>query len=280
MAVNKNSSPRTWTWLIMLFAALLIGALALAAACGGDDDDSGDDGDDASPTATEPADDGDEPTDEPTDEPDDGDDGDDGDDAAQRLGEIADNYETFQGYVRYDVSGQELGLSTMAFYQDGDNSRFDIESDEGSVIIINTPDASYLCAEDQCIQYPVGDAGGAFGESFTDLVDADTIESEFVEEDFDYEVSSDNIAGLDATCFTASGDLDEDQPGDETGEVCFSDEGSLLLRISSESGEGTYTMEATEASTSVPGGSFDPPFDVIDFSDLGDLEGLEDLFDN
>lgn len=270
MSANGNTPARTWTWLWMALAALLIGALALAAACSGDDDDDGNGGDDdggSSPTATQPA--GDDGGDD-----DGGDDGgDDADDIVAELSNITSDYEAFEGYVKYSVSGDlGTGLTSMSIYQEGDNSRFDIESSEGDIILINTSDATYFCSEDQCIKYELGDdTATGFTEGFTDLVDADTVEEDFVDApNVDYDIFDDNIAGLDATCFSTTGDLDEDVPGDEVGEVCFSNDGALMLRISTTSDEGTYSMEATEASTDVPGGSFDPPFEVIDFGGLFD----------
>jgi outer membrane lipoprotein-sorting protein len=272
MSLQANSSTkRSWSW--MALAAFLISVLAFAAACGGDDDGGdGDDGGDA--TATERAGTGD----------DGGDDDDtgngDGGDASQDLSVLAADYETFEGYITYEVSGgAAAGLSTMTIYQDGENSRFDIESDDGSIILISTSDGTFFCTEDQCIKYALGDDTAiGFTQGFTDLVAPDTIESDFVDApNVDYDVSSETIGGLDATCFSASGEFDDSQSGDETSEVCFSNNGALLLRISSTSGEGTYTMEAVEADTSVPSGSFDPPYDVVDLGDLGDLG---DLFDD
>ena len=244
--------------------------LVVASACGGDDDD--DDGGDNEATATKSADGGDDAGEE-TPSDDGGDDGgDDSSDAAGQLAALAGEYEKFEGYVKYEARdfGGDAGFSSMAIYQKGDSSRIDIESADGNVILINTPDATYMCTANQCSKFPVGEDTGGFADAFAGLIDPSTIESEFGDlgDDVEIDVSSEEIAGVDATCFSASGDLDEDTPGDEAGEVCFT-EGGLLLRITFDSAGESGTLEATEADNEVPDDAFEPPFEVIDLSDLG-----------
>ena len=64
-----------------------------------------------------------------------------------------------------------------------------------------------------------------------------------------------------------TGDLDTETPGDESGQVCYAD-GGLLLRISS-TGDAGGSFEATEAGTEVSDADFEPPFEVIDLSSIG-----------
>ena len=253
-------------WLLVLLALTAALFLVVGSACGGDDDD--DDSGGNSPTATDSADGGDDGGDEtPTDSDSDGN----GGDAADQLAAFAGEYEQFNGYVKYGASNfsSDDSLSSMALYQKGDKSRIDIESADGSVTLIETPDASYVCSEGQCIQYPAGDTGGV-GDIFTAFLDPAAIQSGFLDvaDDVDFDVSKKKIAGIDATCFSASGDLDPDTPGDEQGEVCFA-EGGLLLRLTFVGGGESGTFEAVEADSDVPDDAFDPPFDVIDLSDLG-----------
>lgn len=244
---GSPSRPRIH-WILVLLALAAALFVVVASACGGDDDD--DDGDGNEPTATESsggAGGGGEET--PTNGGDDDDAGD--------LAALTGDYEDFEGYVKYTASdfSADESLTSMAIYQKGDSSRIDIESSEGLVTIIETPDASYVCSENQCLKYPAGDTGGV-GDLFTSFVDPDTIEGQFGAGDYD--VSKEEIAGLEATCFSASNN-----------EVCFA-EGGLLLRVSvGDDTGGTGALEAVEADTDLPDDAFEPPFDVIDLSNLG-----------
>ncbi|HET9475910.1 MAG TPA: hypothetical protein VFP63_00315 [Dehalococcoidia bacterium] len=230
---DHATQPRV-RWLLALLALAAALFLVVASACGGDDDD--DDGGDSEPTATEST--------------DGGDDG--GDDGSDDFDSLSGDYEKFEGYVKYeahDFSADDT-LESMAIYQEGDKSRVDISSSEGLVTIIDTPDASYVCSENQCLKYPAGNTGGV-GSLFTSFIDPTTIEDQFG--NADYDESEEEIAGLSAKCFSA-----------QNGEVCFG-EGGLLLRTSSDEG----TLEAVEADTDIPDDAFEPPFDVIDLGDLG-----------
>ena len=253
--MTDSASQSRAKWLLLLLALTAALFLVVASACGGDDDD--DDGGDNEATATESADGGDDGGDdagEETPSNDGGDDGGDSSDAAGQLAALAGEYETFEGYVKYEARDfGDAGFSSMAIYQKGTSSRFDIESADGNVIMITTPDATYMCTENQCTKFPAGDDAGGFADAFTGLIDPSLIESEFGDlgDDVDINVSSEEIAGVDATCFSASGDLDPDTAGDEAGEVCFA-EGGLLLRITFDSADESGTLEATEADIGRP----------------------------
>ena len=270
--MTDSASKSRAKWLLLLLALTAALFLVVASACGGDDDDD-DGGDNGTATPTrEGADNSDDGGDnEPTATRSGSDGGGDSSDAAGQLAALAGEYETFEGYVKYEARDfGDAGFSSMAIYQKGDSSRIDIESADGNVILINTPDATYMCAENQCTKFPAGDDTGGFADAFAGLIDPSTIESEFGDlgDDVEIDVSSEEIAGVDATCFSATGDLDEDAPGDESGEVCFT-EGGLLLRITFDSAGESGTLEATEADDEVPDSAFEPPFEVIDLSDLG-----------
>lgn len=231
-----RNAPRLRSWWFAILALSTALILTGAAACGGDDDD---DGGDDQPTATEP-----------------GRDGNGEDDGGNDLSELTGEYEQFEGHVKYtarDFPEDDL-LRSMEIYQAGGNSRVDIDSAEGLVTVIDTPDASYVCAEDQCLRYPAGNTGGV-GNLFTSFIDPATIEDQFG--DAAYDVSKEKIAGLDATCFKAEGN-----------EVCFGD-GGLLLRVTFAEANSGGTLEAVEAGTDIPDDAFDPPFDVIDLGDFG-----------
>lgn len=262
MPATKNlSKTRSWLWMVVV--AILAGMLALAAACN-DDDDSGDgDGDGGdSPTATQPADgDGDDGGD------DDGDDSGNGDggDTLQDLSDLAANYEGATGVATYTFAtdGEE---ASWVYYFDGENSRVDIQSEDGSFISITTPDASYFCTEADGEGLCFEGEGSEFTNPFLPLFDqyasSDAIFTYLdLFTDVDVDKSSEEIAGVDTDCFTASGDF-----GTESGTIkwCFSETGVLLLSQYDFEGE-SFEMRATEFSNEVPGDAFEPPYEVTSF---------------
>ncbi len=268
---DTQHAPRNkFKWLLLTLALTAAMVIIALSACGGDDDDDGgDDAGDETPAATQDGGNGDHATATPADH----DDGDGGGDAAAALADFASDYEGFTGMVKYEAknfSGDAAGFSSMAIYQTEGYSRIDIESADGNVILIDTPDASYMCAENQCLQYPAGDSAGNSLAGLTELFDPGSIEDSFGDlgDDVNIDVSDEEIAGVDATCFSAEGDLDPETPGDESGEVCFA-EGGLMLRLTFESGGESGTFEAVEASSDVSQSDFEPPFEVIDLSELG-----------
>jgi hypothetical protein len=72
---------------------------------------------------------------------------------------------------------------------------------------------------------------------------------------------------VDATCFTVRSDIS----GLGEGEVCFSEEGLLLLLRSETNGD-SLTFEATSVSTDVTDADFELPYDILEIPDLGDFE--------
>jgi hypothetical protein len=265
MSLRTNPNPSTKRSLVwMTVVAFLISILAIAAACS--DDDDGDDGDDdsGSPTATQPAD-GNGGDDDGDDGGDDSGNGD-GGDTLQDLSDLAANYEGATGVATFTFTtdGEE---ASWTYYFDGDSSRVDIEADDGAFISISTPDASYLCTESDgeglCFS---GDGSGAFTNPFLPLFDqyasSDAIFTYLdLFTDVDVEKSSEDIAGVDTDCFTASGDF-----GSESGTIkwCFSETGVLLLSQYDLDGS-SFEMRATDFSSEVPGDAFEPPYQVTSF---------------
>ena len=243
--------------ILMLSAIALLGLVATACTS---DDDGGDDGDSGDPIATT------------------GDDGDGGNgegdgDSLANLAAFGGDYDSFTGKVTYDTTnflGDGSGLSSMTIYQKDGSSRFDISSADGEIIFISAPDATYLCTENQCLKYSADDeTASASVDAFSGIFSADAITAGINEipDGVDFDVTSETIAGVDATCFRYSGDLDPNQAGDESGEFCFSD-GGLLLRLAFEGADESISFEATSASEDVSDSDFDPPFPVTDLSDL------------
>lgn len=270
--MTDSASQSRAKWLLFLLALTAALFLVVASACGGDDDDD-DAGDNGTPTPTREG--GDSSDNGSTTKPTatrSGSDSGDNSDAAADLAALAGEYERFEGYVKYEAQnfGGDTTLSSMAIYQKGDSSRIDIESADGNVILITTVDATYLCTENQCLKSPAGEDTGGVADAFAGFFDPGAIEDKFggLGDDVDINVSSENIAGVDATCYSASGDLDDTTPGNESGEVCFA-EGGLLLRITFESAGESGTFEAVEADNDIPDSAFEPPFEVIDLTNVG-----------
>jgi hypothetical protein len=268
----RNQRPG---WLFILIAILAALTLLLAA-CGGDDDD--DDSADEEATATESAETEEEEEDEETEDAeatpeDEGDDESSDDDASTELDELVQDYESFTGHVTYDIteltSSDDTGLSSMSFYQKDGKQRVDIEDDTGTSTFITTEDDIYLCAEGQCIKYPADDPTADLGLGlFTGLLSAEAVADQFdIPDGVTLVKSSETIAGVDGDCYDAVGDLDPDQSGNETGKICFSEEG-LLLSLDFEAAGESYSLIATEASTDVSDSDFEPPYDVVDLSEL------------
>jgi hypothetical protein len=261
MTIERRSP--LWRALFLALSAFALGALVLAAACGGDDDDDDDDGDSSSPTATR--------TSDSTDGDDDDDGGDDDDDSGDDdpfadLEGFTGDLESVDWFVAYTVTtdGEE---STWRIYSKGENSRYEFGDDEGSFISIVTPQASYTCSESAgegfCFEGEGGVGGGnPFAGIFTAFASAEALQAyagAFAGVEID--TSSENIAGVNASCFSASGDFDTD-----SGSIkwCFSDSGLLLLALY-DFDSGVTEMRATEFRDNVPDDVFEPPYELTNF---------------
>jgi outer membrane lipoprotein-sorting protein len=289
MTANKNAPSRSKSWLWIAVSAFLIALLALAAACSSSDDEDVDDGGNDSPTATADANgDGDSNGDDNGDGDGDnnGDDGD-GDSLADRLRDLSDDYEIVEAKVVFDFTstggGEDEDFDTQMtlISRPPSDTRMEFSTDEGTVIVISTSDASYTCfsggGEESCFELPVGDSDPNGLPFFGDFTDVDEIRDIVdAEADVDIDEFDDNIAGEDVNCFRATGNVD----GDDGETVwCFTDDGILLF--SSFNGtvggvDSTFEMRATSFDRDVSDSDFEPPYDILDLGDLGDLG---DLFD-
>jgi hypothetical protein len=236
-------------------------ALLLVVACGGDDetDTSSDE-----PTATEANGNGDESP-EATDDSGDGEGGGDSD-----LSALAADYGDFEGIVKYETTGfGDDSFTTMTIYRADGKSRVDYEGAGGSGTFLTNAEGSFACTENQCLKVPTAE-GADPTALLTAFINPETIASTYgdLPDGVNVEESSEEIAGLDATCYEYSGDLDEEEAGDETGQVCFSDSG-ILLRLDFTGSAGGGKFEAVEAEDGTADADFDPPYDVVDLSNLG-----------
>jgi hypothetical protein len=243
----------------VLLAVALLFAL-LAAACDGD----GDEGE--RPEAAETPAEGETPEEGQTPAA-----GDEGLEVLEALaGEAAEGVTAKVTYrYRSEVAG-EVTEGEWVLVQRPPDSRFEMsgtqEGEEFRTIIIYAGGKSYLCTsvagEESCLATEI-EATEAQTALLDPLFD---IPQELAEEaeDIDLvETSERSIAGVDATCFTVSGAL----PDLGEGEVCFSDEGILLL-LQGESDGDSFSFEATSVSTNVTDADFEPPYEIIELPEF------------
>jgi len=234
--------------LVTASAAILM--LVLITACGGDDEKKTNEGS-SQPSATKSTSGG-----ETTDDTSSG--------GASDLSDLAAEYSNFTGVVKYETSGFGDSFTSMTIYKDKGRSRVDYEGADGSGSFITNADGSFACAENQCIKYPAGQ-GLDPTAAFTTFISAETIEKSYgdIPEGVDVKKSSRQIAGTDTTCYTYSGNIDETEAGDESGEICFAESG-LLLKLEFNSASGGGAFNAVEASQDVSEADFEPPFPVTE----------------
>ncbi len=237
-------------WIIL---AATLGSILLFA-CGGDDDDNNDNG----PTATTSSD-GANETPEATD--DQGASGNSGDE----LRDLAAGLAEHEAKIAYDFSSSAGGTSSSGsftlYWKPPDTWRVDIDMDGSQSTLISREGKSYICSSDggtgQCIESPVA-APLPFLGLFTNPSSlADLVDTELGGIDFDK--SSEQIAGQDATCYSASGSV-QGQAG--SAEYCFNDDG-LLLRLDGGSAGATFTLEATNVEGSVADADLELPYDIL-----------------
>jgi hypothetical protein len=239
---------RRWSWV----AAPLIVAALIGTACGGDDDDAtvvpaATSPAAATPAATAPAT-NDDPADLTV--------------LAGRMGEA-----TFSLTYMLETTGDddELMNGTWGWKQDASSNRtrFDIESDGETVIMIMTGTEVLFCTEGAC--FSMAGAGGMFpnlGEMLSSEVDsiqegATASTSEVTR------AAGRTIAGIAADCYDFRDTIEN-----TSGTVCYSPEGVPLF-METEGPEGVFKLEATTYGTSVSEADFEAPFPVMAFPGTG-----------
>lgn len=189
----------------------------------------------------------------------------DGDGALQELSELARGAgDGVASKVTYAVTTGLIGQAfegSWVLIQKPPNLRFEFIStatgEELRTIIINAGDESYFCTsaagQESCLEVAISEADER-SAPFSPLFNVPQEVAAGIESITSVRKSQRTLAGVDATCFTVESvliDLPE-------GEICFSDEGILLLLR----GLG-FTFEATSVSTDVSDEDFEPPFEVI-----------------
>ena len=179
--------------------------------------------------------------------------------------------------VTYQITteaGGEVIESERVLVQRPPDSRIEIvrtvEGVEFSTIIISAGGESYLCAssggEGACLMVDIGETEAQTAH-LAPLFDVPRELTEQAEGVDLLNSSERGIGGVDATCFTVSSDIS----GLGDGEVCFSEEGLLLLLRSDTNGD-SLTFEATSVSTDVTDADFELPYDILELPDFENFE--------
>jgi hypothetical protein len=239
-------------WLVLLLSLAL-----LLAACGGDEPSDG---------ASQPTDGATEPTDGGA--PD--------GDAIDQLLALGQQWATTTGRITYSITSTggaapDTPSEITLYWRPPSSWRMDMTADAGSTVLIATPEGAYLCGEGMgalgggtdagsaCLQLPADQVAGS--NPFASLIgDPEALRTTLRASIGEAEVttSTRTIAGIDATCFTATGTPQGDA------EWCFSDNGLLLYAAGAAAGDGSAgTMEATEVSDEVSDADFEPPYEVV-----------------
>lgn len=247
------------SWIRFFIPAFVVVVGLVFFACSSSNNDNGNSGDNGTnePTATEAADNG-QPT---ADTSNDG-------GATDDLMQLAQEFGGAEVKVDYNISttgtDQDFSGSMTIYQKPPDSWRMDLSvPDQGNVTFISSGGTSYMCAdqggEGACFSSAIDQSiGGPFLTLFNDPADFENeINSAFGGANVDK--SSRQIAGQDATCFSASDDQGQ-------AEYCFRDDGVLLLAHASGStfgADGEFSLEATNVG-SVSDSDFEPIYDVMD----------------
>jgi hypothetical protein len=176
------------------------------------------------------------------------------------LSSIFGGFATASFKVTFEMEGgtaEEAMNGTWTLIQDvaGNRSRFEIDSDGQSMVMITTADQTIACAEGSCF-----DAGGAMGAAIPNIGDIFTEGINGVQEEAAggtvRRIDGRTIAGVDAECVEF-----ESADGTE-GTACYA-EGGIPLLIEATTTDGPLRMEATSFSTEVSDADFEPPFPVL-----------------
>ena len=238
---------------LVLVAALAL-LVALLAACKSDSKGGKTPTSDETPAASET--------------PDDGDDGGDGGGGLQDLERLASEAAgEFTGKITYGIT-TEVGGQTVeqewVMVQRPPDSRFEIVSSDGGqesrTIVIQTEDKSYVCVSaggsESCFE---SDQTQSYTAGFAPLFEIPQTIAGGIGDVGLVDKSEREIGGVPANCFS----VDTAALGGGASELCFSDEGILLL-LRSEAGGTSFTFEAKSVSTDVTDADFEPPYEIIE----------------
>jgi hypothetical protein len=181
-----------------------------------------------------------------------------GGDANSQLSSLANSVKNKEGKVAYnytstDAQGTKTQGTFTIYSKPPDGSRFDFDDGAGtSGSIITSGGKSYVCGEGICTESPIASSALPFASYFTD---PQSLLGLIGDTAGGVKHTTKTVAGKDADCYSASNDQG-------SGEVCFSSDGLLLSIHGGDSTGGTFDLEATSASGSVPAADLTPPFPI------------------
>ncbi len=194
------------------------------------------------------------------------------DEVSQKLKDLSKQWAKTNAKVTYSITGKTNGQASngsLILYWAPPRVRVDISTDtdgtSNQTITISTPDNTLDCSPDgggQCLAYP----------AVTNAVDALPFLSDFdpaaIEtairgfgNDIKVESSDEKVAGSDASCVSATGNL-----GGQDGSVksCFGGNGLLLFESSADAaGVSAFTLQATDIGETSDS-DFQPPYPVTE----------------
>jgi hypothetical protein len=231
---------------------ILASALVLAGtACGGDSGGNGKTGADASATPAEGTPGASQMSEE----------------VSKKLRDLGEEWAktSVKATLTYATTGADTPGTTVTLYRDPAKVRMDVSDEtEGiNVILIATPDNTYVCSQeggDQCLAYPPSSDVGDI-DSFLSSVDPGAIEAGLSGLTGNVQIASfsEKVAGEEASCVSAEGNIGEQ---DSLMKWCFAANGLLLYESWADAaGTSERTLQATDIGT-VSDSDFEPPYPV------------------
>ena len=166
----------------------------------------------------------------------------------------------------YDItskSGTETTTSRLVLYWAPSKVRADLTGDvfgtSGQTTVISSPDGTYGCSQEgggQCVAYPPSDNVSDI-LPFMSLLDPAAVEAGLsgLTDNLQVDSSKETVAGTDATCVSAQGDVG-------VFKWCFASNGLCLYQSSADAaGTSEVVLQATEIGT-VLDSDFEPPYPV------------------
>jgi len=249
---KSQTAPHTrWRWVLIGLAILASALLLATAACG--DDNGGNDktGADASATPAEGTPGASQISEE----------------VSKKLRDLGEEWAKTSVKATFTIAMTDTDTtkSTMTLYWAPPKVRMDMsdETDETNMIVISTPDKTYVCSQeggDQCLAYPPN-SNVVDVPAFRRLVDPGAIEAELSGLTGNVQIasSSEKVAGNDASCVSAEGNIGGQ---DSFIKWCFAANGLPLFESWADAaGTSEWTLQTTDIGT-VSDSDFEPPYPV------------------
>ncbi len=182
-------------------------------------------------------------------------------DVLSQLQALSGGVKQAKGKVTYTETGTSGSSTSITYYSNPPNTRYDSTGSDGSTTVyIDTPATTYICASSwQICTATAGSITGSTGlgllSMFFNPSSIDAIVTAAQAQGTSITRSSESIAGTDATCYS----------GEKNGSAekfCFSDSGVLLSEQTTDASGSTTGLTATAYSSDVSDSDFQPPYPV------------------